>query len=144
MTSVFIILFMFIHNISSKNDRKTIASKFSLRIASAPAVSATEFCNFDQFQLDFPGQISIRRQLISFQNQCYLCYLEGDTVNCSHFYYCKNCFQSLFSQCLQLQLNSFSLRVFTLILVRAPSRQVLFTIATKTFCNLPQLETADG
>ena len=44
MTSLFIILFMFIHNSSLKNGRKTCS-----RIASAQAVFAN-FCNFD-FQL---------------------------------------------------------------------------------------------
>ena len=48
MTSLFIILFMFIHNSSSKNGRKTCS-----RIASAQGVLAN-FCNFD-FQL-FPDK----------------------------------------------------------------------------------------
>ena len=58
MTSLFIILFMFIHNNSSKNGRKTTASKLLTHRFRADC--GGEYCNFD-FQFDFPGQISIPR-----------------------------------------------------------------------------------
>ena len=69
MTSLFIILFTFIHNSSSKKDRKITASKLLTHRFSAGCIG--EFLQF-LLQLAFPGQISIRRQLTSF----YLCCLK--------------------------------------------------------------------
>ena len=81
MTSLFIILFMFIHNSSSKNGRKTTASKVNCsRIASAPAVG--EFLQF---------WLSARFPLTNFDTKIvnYVLKLvlpKGNTVNFSHFY----------------------------------------------------------
>ena len=68
MTTLFIILCIFIHNYSSsKNGCETTASKFLTRCLHT-AVSSN-FCTFD-FQLDFPGQNSIRSWLISEGKSC--------------------------------------------------------------------------
>ena len=62
MTSLLIILFIFIHNtvVQSRIVRQHVQQRINCsRIASALALSVGEYLQFD-FQLDFPGQISIR------------------------------------------------------------------------------------
>ena len=83
MTSLFIILFMFIHNSSSKNGRKTTASKLLKHRFSAGCVG-----EFLQFWLSarFP-RTNLDTKIVNFVLKLVLRELpKGKTVNFSHFY----------------------------------------------------------
>ena len=82
MTSLFIILFMFIHNSSSKNGRKTTASKLVKHLFSAGCVG--EFLQFWLSAL-FP-RTNFDTKIVNFVLKLVLRELpKGNTVNFSHF-----------------------------------------------------------
>ena len=139
MTSLFIILLMFIHNSSSKNGRKTTASKLlthpSLQRLLCRQIFAllTSSCIFPE---KFPFEASKFLFKISVT-----CYSKINTVNFSHFY-----FTFIAKIVTQLSLSQFfnyqflvSAIVFPQSIYPYPNikRQMPFRITTKMFSNLP-------
>ena len=77
MTSVYITLFMFIHNSSSENGQKTTAS--------APTVSENFSCNFDFRSWISSDRFGYKSSLFLF-NISVTCYSKGNKVKFSRFY----------------------------------------------------------